>query len=191
MFQESITKEELEELPLKSFEGEIIVVEDQSVLKDSVAYLKKCKIIGFDTETKPSFKKGVSNSVCLLQLSTEDKAFLFRIHKTGLPESLRDILSDPEILKVGVAIRDDIKGLQKIEPFKDGGFIELQTEVKDFGINDMSLKKLAGITMGIRVSKMQRLSNWEAEKLSRAQQIYAATDAWVSYMILYYLIKEI
>jgi len=191
MFQESITKEEIEKLPLKAFEGEIIVVDNQSVLKDAVEFLKKCKILGFDTETKPSFKRGVSNSVCLLQLSTEDKAFLFRIHKTGLPVSLRDVLSDPEILKVGVAIRDDIKGLKKIEPFKDGGFIELQTEVVNFGINDMSLKKLAGITMGIRVSKMQRLSNWEAETLSRAQQVYAATDAWVSYMILYYLTKEI
>jgi len=191
MFQESITKEEIEKLPLKAFEGEIIVVDNQSALKDAVAYLKKCKILGFDTETKPSFKRGVSNSVCLLQLSTEDKAFLFRIHKTGLPKSLREILSDPEILKSGVAIRDDIKGLQKIEPFKAGGFIELQTEVVNFGINDMSLKKLAGITMGIRVSKMQRLSNWEAETLSKPQQIYAATDAWVSYMILYYLTKEI
>jgi ribonuclease D len=144
-------------------------------------------MIGFDTETKPSFKRGQVNSVALLQLSTGKKAFLFRINKIGLPDALKKILSDPEVMKVGVAIHDDIKGLQRISPFKPAGFIELQHEVKDYGISDFSLKKIAGIVLGIRISKSQRLSNWEADELTEAQQCYAATDAWISFQILHSL----
>ncbi len=187
MFQEYITREELDELPLKAFEGEIFVVDQIEKLESAVQYLSKQKMIGFDTETKPSFKRGQINSVALLQLSTGKKAFLFRINKIGLPDALKKILSDPEIMKVGVAIHDDIKGLQRISPFKPAGFIELQQEVKDYGISDFSLKKIAGIVLGIRISKSQRLSNWEADELTEAQQCYAATDAWISFQILHFL----
>ena len=177
MFQESITKEELEELPLTAFEGEIVVVENSQTLHEAVAYLSQSEVLGFDTETKPSFKRGQINRVALLQLSTADKSFLFRLNVTGLPDGLKVILSDVNILKVGVAIRDDIKALQRISHFKPAGFIELQEEVKEFGIQDFSLKKIAGIVLGLRISKSQRLTNWESNELTEAQQRYAATDA--------------
>ena len=183
MFKENITSEELNELPLKMFEGEIMVVDTLKKIHEAVNILSKETIIGFDTETKPAFKKGVINHVALLQLSIDKKAFLFRISKTGLPEILTNILSSPDIIKSGVAIHDDIKSLQHISPFEPSGFIELQDAVKECGIADFSLKKMAGIILGIRISKSQRLSNWETANLSEAQQRYAATDAWVSYKI--------
>jgi ribonuclease D len=187
MFQEYITREELDELPLRAFEGEIVVVDRTDQLESAINYLSNEKMIGFDTETKPSFKRGQVNHVALLQLSTGKKAFLFRINKIGLPQPLKKILSNPEILKVGVAIHDDIKGLQRISSFRPAGFIELQQEVKDYGINDFSLKKIAGIVLGVRISKSQRLSNWESDELTEAQRCYAATDAWISFQILHSL----
>lgn len=187
MFQEYITREELDELPLKAFEGEIVVVDQNEKLESAINYLSNKKMLGFDTETKPSFKRGQVNQVALLQLSTGKKAFLFRINRIGLPEPLKKILSSPEILKVGVAIHDDIKGLQRVSPFKPAGFMELQQQVKDYGINDFSLKKIAGIVLGVRISKSQRLSNWESDELTEAQQCYAATDAWISFQILHSL----
>lgn len=183
MYRESIDKLELEELPLIQFEGHITLVESKEDYLSSIDYLSKQKILGFDTETKPAFKKGVYNEVALLQLSTEDRAFLFRLNKIGFPNGLKSILENPEIQKIGVAIRDDIKALQKLNAFNPGGFIELQEHVKDFGIQDFSLKKLSAIVLGYRISKSQRITNWEAPDLTEAQQIYAATDAWISHRI--------
>lgn len=183
MFQESITKEELDILPSKAFEGHITVVSRYEQLVEAVDYLKQHRLLGFDTETKPSFKRGQVNKVALLQLSTNERAFLFQLHKTGLPAELKSILSHSEILKVGVAIHDDVKALQRLSHFKPGGFVELQEKVKGYGIQDFSLKKIAGIVLGVRISKSQRLTNWESEVLSEGQQIYAATDAWVAHEI--------
>ncbi len=182
MFRENISKEALADLPLSVFEGEIVVVDDDSKVFEAVEYLSACTVIGFDTETKPSFKRGQVNGVALLQLSSADRAYLFRLQKIGLPQELIYLLSDPNIQKVGVAIHDDIKALQRLEYFQPKGFVELQDEVKDFGIQDFSLKKIAGIVLGVRISKSQRLTNWEAE-LSPAQQTYAATDAWIAHEI--------
>lgn len=183
MYKESIDKLELAELPLIQFEGHISLIESKEDYQSAIEYLSKQKILGFDTETKPAFKKGVYNEVALLQLSTEDRAFLFRLNKIGLPNGLKNILENPDIQKIGVAIRDDIKALQKLNDFKPGGFIELQDHVKDFGIQDFSLKKLSAIVLGYRISKSQRITNWEAPDLTEAQQIYAATDAWISHRI--------
>ncbi|WP_430973691.1 3'-5' exonuclease [Sunxiuqinia rutila] len=180
MFIESITKEALAELPLHAFDGKIVLVDSQEQLEKAIAYLRDQDVLGFDTETKPSFKRGQVHQVALLQLSTSDKAFIFRINKIGLPNELKDILADEQIAKVGVAIRDDIKALQKINRFTPQGFIELQDEVKGYGIQDFSLKKITGIVLGFRISKSQRLSNWEADELTEAQLSYAATDAWVA-----------
>jgi ribonuclease D len=180
MFKENISKEELTELPLKWFEGEIIVINSKEKIAAAVEILSKESLLGFDTETKPSFKKGVINKVALLQLSAKNKAFLFQLHKIGLPEVVCRILANPEIVKTGVAIHDDIKGLQNWKNFKPGGFKDLQDHAKSLGITDFSLKKLAAITCGFRISKGQQLSNWEADELSEAQQIYAATDAWAA-----------
>lgn len=183
MYRESIDKEELAELPLIQFEGKISLVETKEEYLASLEYLSKQSVLGFDTETKPAFKKGVVNEVALLQLATAERAFLFRLNKMGLPNGLKGILENPQILKIGVAIRDDIKGLQKLNSFKPGGFIELQERVKDYGIQDFSLKKLSAIVLGYRISKAQRITNWEATDLTEAQQIYAATDAWISHRI--------
>jgi ribonuclease D len=183
MYRESIDKEALEELPLIQFEGEINLIESKAEYLKAIEYLSKQSLLGFDTETKPAFKKGVFNEVALLQLATIDKAFLFRLNKIGLPNGLKSILGNADIRKIGVAIRDDIKALQKLNYFKPGGFVELQEHVKGFGIQDFSLKKLSAIVLGYRISKAQRITNWEAPDLTEAQQIYAATDAWISHRI--------
>ncbi|MEI7828247.1 MAG: 3'-5' exonuclease [Prolixibacteraceae bacterium] len=189
-FKKTITDEELSELPLSIFEGKIHLIEKVEDFTAAVNYLKKQPILGFDTETRPAFKKGQSHQVALLQLSTADQAFLFRTNLIGLSPGLIKILSSPSILKIGVAIRDDIKILQKIVPFKPGGFVELQEMVKLFGIENFSLKKLAAIVHGVRISKSQRLTNWEATILTEQQQVYAATDAWIAYEIYIGLTKK-
>ena len=190
VYKINIDKEELAELPLIQFEGEIMLVESKEDYLSSIEYLARQKMLGFDTETRPAFKKGVIYEVALLQLATKDRAFLFRLNKIGLPNGLINILENPNIEKIGVAIRDDIKGLQKLNNFKPGGFVELQDRVKDYGILDFSLKKLSAIVLGYRISKAQQVTNWEALELSEAQQIYAATDAWVSHRIYESLNQE-
>jgi ribonuclease D len=182
-FKKSITDEEVAELPLSFFEGKIHLIEKVEQMTAAVNYLKQQPILGFDTETRPTFKKGQNHQVALLQLSTADEAFLIRTNLIGLSPGLIKVLASPSILKIGVAIRDDIKILQRIAPFKPGGFVELQDLVKEFGIENFSLKKLAAIVTGVRISKTQRLSNWEAHVLTEQQQSYAATDAWIAYHI--------
>jgi len=189
-FRKSITDEELAELPLSFFEGKIHLVEKVEQVTEAVNYLKNQPILGFDTETRPAFKKGQNYHVALLQLSTADQSFLFRINMIGLTPGLIKILASPSILKIGAAIRDDIKILQRIKPFKPGGFVELQELVKLYGIENFSLKKLAAIVAGVRISKAQRLSNWEAHDLTEQQQLYAATDAWIAYQIYIGLTRE-
>lgn len=167
-------------MPLKGFDGEIVIIDSRKNVQWAIDELKGERLIGFDTETKPSFKKGVVNKVALLQLSTKTRAFLFRINRIGFPKAIADLLADENVIKPGVAIRDDIKGLQAFRNFKPAGFVELQDEAKEMGIQNFSLKKLAAIACGFRISKGQQLSNWEADSLTEAQQRYAATDAWVS-----------
>ena len=182
-FEKTIERDALNELPLKVFKGPIHLVDSYKQLKPLLPKLTSLSYLGFDTETRPSFKKGRNNKVSLLQLATPTESFLFRINKTGLPLEIREILSNPDVLKVGAAIRDDIKTLQAIESFEPQGFIDLQSIVGEYGIEVLSLKKLSAIVCGFRISKSQQLSNWEADDLTEAQQKYAATDAWVSILI--------
>lgn len=181
MFHESITKEELTKLEMSAFPGKIYVIDCPGPAFDNaIRYLRRQKIIGFDTETRPCFSQHAPHyDVSLLQLSGKDKAFLFRVNKLGMVRSLCRILANPQILKIGAAVRDDIRGLQKLNDFQDAGFVDLQQIVAKWGIRDKSVKKMAGLILGIRISKTQQLSNWEAETLSEAQALYAATDAWV------------
>ncbi len=181
MFASSITPEEIAALQLASFPGEIVVIDAEGEAFDkAVAYLKKQKVLGFDTETRPTFTpEQHSNGTALLQLSGSGKAFLFRLKKCGLPRSLASILANPAIVKVGAATLDDVRGLQKITKFAPKGFVDLQNIVGEYGIRDKSVKKMTAIILGVKISKAQQLSNWEAEKLSESQQKYAATDAWV------------
>ncbi len=170
-------------LPLGSFSGSIRIVNSFEELRQAVEEIKRQPVLGFDTETRPSFKKGIRNGVSLLQLSCAKKAWLFRLKHTGLPAGLTGILSDPAILKIGVAIHDDIKTLRDINDFTAAGFIDLQTYVKKFNIQDNGLRKLAGNILSIKISKSQQLSDWEASELKPAQEKYAATDAWACYKI--------
>ena len=182
-FKENIDKTELSEYPLSGFQGDIVLVDSYKKLKKSIKILKSCEVLGFDTETKPSFRKGKVHSVALMQLSNCRQAFIFRINIIGLPDELIDILTDESIIKAGVAIHDDIKGLKSINVFQEQGFVELQDYVKNFGIKSSGLRKLAAIILGFRISKRQQVSNWEASELTDAQLLYAATDAWVCYKI--------
>jgi len=175
----NIEDEYVKSLPVLSFPGIIRLIEQPSDL-DEVRHLFKDEyIIGFDTETKPSFKKGRFHSVALLQLSIRDQAILIRLNKVSLPRFILDILENEDIIKVGVAIKDDINALNKIAPFVPAGFVDLQQFVKQYGIVDNGLKKLVANIMGYKISKKSQTSNWEQEILTREQLEYAATDAWV------------
>ncbi len=186
-FKAKISKAEIEELPGKKFSGEIFYIDTLPAFHEFFPAIRDAKILGFDTETRPTFKKGVTNEVALLQLSTSEQAFLFRLNQIGMPDELCSILDNPSIYKAGVAIHDDIAGLQRLKQFKPEGFIDLQDYVKDFGIEDNGLKKLAANILGIRISKRQQTSNWEQETLTQPQIEYAATDAWVCYEIFHML----
>lgn len=174
----SITKEELSGLPMERFDGRIIIIQTESEAEKAVAYLEQQKAIGFDTETRPAFHKGVSHQIALMQLSTLDTCFLFRLNLIGLPDCLADILINPAIKKVGLSLKDDFSAIHKRKAIAPTNFVELQSFVKDYGIEDNGLQRIYGILFGKRISKGQRLSNWEAGVLSDAQKMYAAIDAW-------------
>jgi ribonuclease D len=183
MFKENITVEELAEHELSWFKGEIVLVDNLSTFYEVIPRLEGSDLLGFDTETRPTFKKGKKNAVSLIQLSTDSLACLFRINKIGIPDRLLDLLSDPAVIKAGVAVHDDIRFLSGVRKFSPNGFIDLQNYVRDFGIQCSGLKKLAAIVLGFRISKRQQVTDWEAEQLTEAQEIYAATDAWVCHQI--------
>ena len=181
MFQSSVLPEDIERLELAAFGGKITIIDKPGPeLEHAIAYLRRQKIIGFDTESRPCFSPSQPKSgVALLQLSGPREAFLFRIQHLGMEKRLCRILSDEKIIKVGAAVHDDIRGLQKYEMFEPCNFVDLQKIVWEYGIKDKSVKKMSAIILGVRISKTQQLSNWEAEVLSESQQLYAATDAWV------------
>lgn len=179
-------------MPLGSFPGKIQVIEKTGFeFLKAVAYLRSQEMIGFDTETRPVFSPGHRhNHVALLQLSGPRKAFLFRVGKMGMPRLLCRLLANPHVLKIGAAVHDDVCGLQYHQRFDAQGFVDLQKIASEWGIRDKSVKKLAANILGIRISKSQQLSNWEAEELSPAQQMYAATDAWVCREMYLKLLKS-
>lgn len=182
-FKATISKQEVAELPIEKFTGEIFYIDTLDNFDKVIDELETEKFLGFDTETRPTFKKGKLNEVALLQLSSAKKAYLFRLNLIGLPARLANLLGNKNIEKIGVAIHDDISSLQKLNHFEPEGFVELQQYVKDFGIEDNGLKKLSANILGFNISKRQQTSNWESEQLSVAQIEYAATDAWVCYEI--------
>ena len=181
MFIESITPQELEKLEFASFPGRIIVIDSVGAeFNRAIAYLRSQKVIGFDTETRPTFSASQPHyNVSLLQLSGPDRAYLFRLNKIGMHRRLCNLLASEKVIKVGAAIHDDIRGLQKLHDFVPAKFEDLQKIVWEWGIRDKAVKKMSAIILGFRISKTQQLSNWEAENLSESQCKYAATDAWV------------
>lgn len=173
----SISKQQLAALPPAHFSGKIVIVDTTEAVESAVIKLRDADVIGFDTETRPSFKKGQNYNVALLQLSAPDVCFLFRLNKIGMPIQLKELLEDASKTKVGLSIHDDFRNLHKTFDFEPRGFVELQTFVTRWKIIDKSLSKLYGILFGQRLSKSQRLSNWESEQLAESQQHYAALDA--------------
>ena len=173
----SISKEALSKLPAAHFVGTITVIDKVDDIQPAIDTLNKAKIIGFDTETRPSFKKGQRNKVALIQLCDSTQCFLFRINKTGITPPLKELLENNGKIKVGLSLNDDFMNLKKVLDMKPAGFIDLQKYVKSSGILDNSLSRIYAIIFGQRISKNQRLSNWEAPTLTEHQQQYAALDA--------------
>ncbi|MFZ2286566.1 MAG: 3'-5' exonuclease [Bacteroidales bacterium] len=178
-YSESVTDDDLRSLPLIQFEGKVILVDNMQQFRQVISEMGRPAILGFDTETKPSFKKGRRHAVSLLQLADDRRAWLFRLNMIGLPPELVSLLADESIIKAGVAIHDDIKALRSLVAFEPGGFVDLQTVVAAHGIKQLGLKKLSAIILGYSISKSQQTSNWEAPALTEPQQRYAATDAWI------------
>lgn len=165
-------------LPRFAFEGRIIVIQSESEARRAVEYLRQSPILGIDTETRPAFKRGESHKVALLQIANEEICFLFRLNEIGFLPCLIELLSDSNVLKIGLSLQDDFMMLRRRQPdFKPANCIDLQDYVKQMGIEDMSLQKLYANVFHMRISKAARLSNWEADVLTDSQKVYAATDA--------------
>lgn len=178
-FKKVISKEEIALLELGKYSGEIILVESSSHLDRVCTELSKCSLIGIDTETKPTFKKGQLNPVALLQMATDKKVYVIRLLKTSLTDQLASIFSSTKIIKVGIAVRDDLKDLKKMYPFEEKNIVDLNILAPELGFESIGAKKLSALVLGIRISKKQQVSNWEAKELTTAQIDYAATDAWI------------
>lgn len=174
----SISKDEINELALLVFSGEIEVICNETECDRAIEFLLHQPLLGFDTECRPSFRKGEVHDIALLQLATLDRAFLFRLNLFKPTSKLIDLLSTDQVKKIGVAVADDIKGLQRLSNFEPQGFVEIADMAKQLKIKQLGLRSLAAIMLGKRVSKSAQLSNWEAKTLSEGQLSYAATDAW-------------
>lgn len=168
----------LPDLPRLTFPGRIFTILSEGEAARAVDFLLTQPLVGIDTETRPTFRKGGMRNVALLQVATADTAFLFRLCRIGLTDSIVRLLSDTGTRKVGLSLKDDLHNLHRSRPFEPGGFIEIQMEVKQLGVEDMSLQKIYANLLGKKIAKNQQLSNWEADALSPAQQQYAACDAW-------------
>ena len=177
-YSANIEKSEIAGMPTVAFEGRIITIDTAEETDKAVKALSGEKLLGIDTETRPSFRKGVQHEVSLIQLSTTDTCFLIRLNRTGMPDSLIALLENKEIAKIGLSLHDDYQGLCRRRKFKAGGFIDLQQHVVKYGIEEKSLQKIFAIVFGQRISKSQQLTNWENDVLTDKQKLYAATDAW-------------
>ena len=178
-FTDKISNEETAALPAIEFKGEIRIIEHERDIVPACKFLMKQAVVGFDTETRPSFRPGISYRVSLLQLSTPQLCFLFRLNRIPFDRAILRLLESREVLKIGADVAGDLRSLRQIRHFRDGGFVDLQSIAPEWGIEDKSLRKLSAIVLRQRVSKAQRLSNWEAATLTDKQKLYAATDAWV------------
>lgn len=188
--KDTVSKAEVAVLEKEQFPGRIFVIYTEADANKAVDYLNRQQVVGVDTETRPSFKRGMTHQVALLQISTEDTCFLFRLNLIGMPASLQKFLKN-DVMKIGLSLKDDFTMLQKRKNLhaEEGNWIELQDYVERFGIRDRSLQKIYANLFGRKISKSQRLSNWEADTLTEAQMQYAATDAWACVKI-YCLLEE-
>jgi ribonuclease D len=187
-FTHAIAKDAVSQMPREMFPGRIVVVESKVILDKSLDYLNTLTEIGFDTETRPSFSKKTHYKMSLMQLAGDDICFLIRLNRfKKIPASLESFLKNDKVKKVGLSLRDDFHGLHSLTDVSPGNFIDLQSYVTQFGIEDMSLQKIYAILFGKKISKRERLSNWEADTLTESQQRYAALDAWACLRIYQFL----
>ena len=164
-------------MPVAAFEGEVIVVDQESAVHEAVAYLRTQKVIGVDTEARPSFQRGIHYPTALVQIASHERCYLFRLTHIGMPQALADLFADPEIRKVGLAFKDDINGLRRRRDFTPANCIDVQSMVAQYGILDLGLQKIFAICFGKKISKAQQLTNWENSHLTPEQARYASTDA--------------
>lgn len=191
MFPRSITKDEIKELEIKRFEGEIILIDEERNTAAALDEISQEKIIGVDTETKPAFKKGVFHKTALIQIATNKKVFLFRLNKIGFPKALASILASAKIEKIGIAVIQDMKELkQEYLKFESKEVVDLNILCKNMGFEKIGAKNLSAMVLGHNISKRQQTSNWETPQLSEAQMYYAATDAWICREIYLKLLAE-
>jgi len=189
-FDRRMNRDEINACPIKSYNGTVFLISSARDLRAAAQNLSKETVLGFDTETRPAFKKGQTYLPSLLQLAGSKAIYLFQLSNVSLPQPLRDILSNPRIIKTGVALKDDIIKLQEIAGFKPSGFADLSDMAVQAGIKNHGLRGLAAVLLGFRISKQARVSNWSVKALSQAQITYAATDAWVSRK-LFFCLKEL
>ena len=182
-FVHRISKDLIHWMPLASFNGEVVVVDKQEQVAEAIHYLNRQTLLGVDTESRPSFTHGVHYPTALVQIATEDKCFLFRLSKIGMPQALADLFANPKICKVGLAFRDDINGLRRLRDFTPHNCIDIQKIVGQYGILDLGLQKIFAICFGKKISKSQQLTNWENISLTPEQARYASTDAWATLLI--------
>jgi ribonuclease D len=178
-YRREFTPEEINAYPLKRWRGPVRVVNGRKKAKAAVAEMSGESVLGFDTETRPVFKKGMTNPISLLQLATSDTVYIFQLASTPLFPELTEILSDESIIKAGVSVRDDIIELKKLHEFEPAGFTDLGDAAAEHGLKTRGLRNLAVNLLGFRISKGQRCTNWAKPDLSSKQVEYAATDAWV------------
>lgn len=191
MFQSEISKADVAGMELIQYEGPISIIDSTEAFEREIDQISENRILGFDTETRPSFKKGKVYPTALIQLSVQNRVWLLRVSRLGYPKRLLELLSDDNILKVGLGLNDDLRRLRSDFQFLPAGFLDLQQYVTAYKIEEKGLKKLSGIVLGRRISKSQQVSNWDADQLTEAQLRYAATDAWICLKIYNTLRKSI
>jgi ribonuclease D len=179
MFPISITKDEIMELPLSSYPGKVVIAHTLDQIASAMAEINRCSVVGFDTEARPTFKKGQIRNVSLVQVDTGEKVFLLRIKESGLTDELIDFLENEQIIKVGIGLEDDYNLLRRLRPFQPDGFLDLNPYMKELGANSIGARNLAAMILEIRISKSAQTSNWENEILTQKQIRYASTDAWI------------
>ena len=187
MYQNEISKEEVSALELIQYEGPITMIDSLEAFEQAIDQIALEPVLGFDTETRPSFKKGKVYPTSLVQIASLEQAWIIRVNRIGYPGALLELLSDDTPLKIGLGLQDDLRRLRADFQFEPRGFLDLQHYVAAFRIEEKGLKKISGIVLNRRISKSQQVSNWDADVLSEAQLRYAATDAWICLMIYYSL----
>lgn len=179
IYQNEISKEEVAALKLIQYEGPIELIDSLEAFHGAIGQISREAVLGFDTETRPSFKKGRVYPTSLVQLASVEQAWIIRVNRTGYPKALLELFSGEAPLKIGLGLQDDLRRLRADFQFEPGGFLDLQQYVEAFRIEEKGLKKISGIVLNRRISKSQQVSNWDADELSEAQLRYAATDAWI------------